>query len=383
MIIALAVSSCSQTPSVCGPSNCDGCCTSTGACAPPTLNAADSTCGTNGSACVNCTLTGGTCSTSFTCVVPDAGTSACNPSTCPNGCCSSDGQCHPAASTAQSEAVCGNLGASCLACTPGFTCKGGVCTAPPDAGPPAAIGDPCTMDSQCASLGAHSRCFKTTALGATYPGGFCSIDCISGAALCGATAICANIGVLLGDDGAPRCMPKCSVAAQDCRAGYECLAASATIGVCYIANPVWVPDAGRAADKIGNDCTAHSQCRAPPDAPYDVLGSCILAVGANGAATPFTGGYCTADCTVYADVCGPNGICQDISGGAGTRKTCFQRCVGPGTGRGTCKPNYVCGDALDVDAGIAVDGFCRPDCHQPSSCTGGKSCGTGDAGYCQ
>jgi hypothetical protein len=79
---------CTATPP-CGPGTCSGCCDFQGICEPGTFN---TECGFGGQACEICTTVGETCQ-GQTCV-PGQG---CNPSNCP-GCCDSTGVCNPGVS---------------------------------------------------------------------------------------------------------------------------------------------------------------------------------------------------------------------------------------------------------------------------------------------
>jgi len=56
----------------------------------------------------------------------EGGSVSCNPSTCPQGCCSADGTCASAAALSDVDA-CGYGGGACEACLPGDTCLGGSC----------------------------------------------------------------------------------------------------------------------------------------------------------------------------------------------------------------------------------------------------------------
>jgi hypothetical protein len=102
--------------SSCSPSNCFGCCSSTGTCQPGT---SAGTCGRNGQVCSNCSVLGRTCDApSGTCVTGatggGGGTSACT------GCTDVNGNCFTFAQ--QNLAFCGTNGARCAACLSGQSC---------------------------------------------------------------------------------------------------------------------------------------------------------------------------------------------------------------------------------------------------------------------
>ena len=113
-----------------------------------------------------------------------------------------------------------------------------------------------------------------------------------------------------------------------------------------------IPLGGNADGKIGNACTAASQCQLPPSSQ---LGFCQPAVGTDGGSTGFTGGYCMANCTydLRGDFCGPSAACLDVSGGAGTFLACLKPCPAVGS-QSTCRSGYSCQDVGLGDGGVCI-----------------------------
>lgn len=120
----------------CGPSNCAGCCDTSGACVPVSASGNDTTCGSLGNACADCTATGGTCNRNlFTCEGSTGGGggstgggsgggggTSCNQSNCA-GCCTTAGVCM----SGTASSACGMGGATCAACSTSQTCNGVTC----------------------------------------------------------------------------------------------------------------------------------------------------------------------------------------------------------------------------------------------------------------
>src|SRR6516164_1959880 len=110
--VAALVPSCQKT--ACGPSNCAGCCDSTGACVKTPNNGNNTTCGASGNACIDCTKTTMTCNSQCKCASGGTGGGAgggggsgsCSPSNC-TGCCAGN-TCIPL--TAETATNCGKSG---------------------------------------------------------------------------------------------------------------------------------------------------------------------------------------------------------------------------------------------------------------------------------
>lgn len=67
--LVAVVPSCGTTNNAaCGPTTCSGCCDATNTCVPATASNSNTACGTGGATCTNCTASGKTCSSNFTCV---------------------------------------------------------------------------------------------------------------------------------------------------------------------------------------------------------------------------------------------------------------------------------------------------------------------------
>jgi len=96
---------CAGPPPICGAMSCGGCCDATGACR---AGASDVACGAQGASCQSCAAK------SERCMEPGNYCAAPLPcsTVCPAGCCDAGGVCHAPADT-----TCGTLGQSCSDCT--------------------------------------------------------------------------------------------------------------------------------------------------------------------------------------------------------------------------------------------------------------------------
>lgn len=386
------------SPPKCGPSNCDGCCDSSGSCVKKPDNGLNTTCGSAGNACVDCVPSGATCNPATnTCgtsgVGGGSGTGGGTGTACA-GCRLSTGTCVPPSSLTPNN--CGSNGDRCVACAAGQTCNNGTCETPP---PVVGIGSACTDDGVCqTTLGASAKCRKTTPRGdGTYRDGYCTIECATNATCTPHGAAC--LGGVEEYGEVNFCVKLCS--AQNCRTGYQCY--GAPDGFCWIAPPP-ARDAGTPADKVGNPCTDDTQCQNPPANG----GVCLQReFNYNWQAL---GGYCSRE------NCGANSDCSSDGGAmclgfTEDTRTCVQRCPDARDGgQSTCRTGYVCeGYVITVDGGqtLSNDGYCAPppapeatsiggpctndaecsvptgaiaDCFPPTLPDGGASAYTG--GYC-
>jgi hypothetical protein len=100
----------------CGPSSCPGCCTSKGNCEG---GEGEGYCGKGGKACVSCaekqTCVSGSCLQAI---------KECNATTCPDGCCNSQGNCIEQST----KSTCGIHGEACTPCGSNEECVAGKCT---------------------------------------------------------------------------------------------------------------------------------------------------------------------------------------------------------------------------------------------------------------
>ncbi|MDP9034929.1 MAG: hypothetical protein M3O50_08980 [Myxococcota bacterium] len=188
---------------VCDARTCpSGCCTASGFCL---TGNSDSECGTGGRLCADCTTVGDQCTNKRCLFVPRA----CNPQTCPLGCCDALDHCQPGASSAQ----CGTSGNSCQRCVDfGAVCSGQQCGGP-DAGTCNAESCPtgcCDAAGQCQQ--------GLTALECGTFGTNCQ-SCIQNGEQCSVSQQC----VLPADGGracnAQTCPNGCCDAAGNCQAG--------------------------------------------------------------------------------------------------------------------------------------------------------------------
>lgn len=176
--------SCGPSKKACDPSNCVGCCDTSGNCQ---IGVALSACGTNGAACAACT--GGMTCTLGTCRFQNnagggsgggsagggsagggagGGSAGCS-QTC-SGCCQGN-TCMGGSSTT----ACGTLGLTCSACTGAQTCSGGICIDSTCSG--CVNGSNCVLpanetNTQCGSFGVS--CNDCTATGGTCSNGSCT-----------------------------------------------------------------------------------------------------------------------------------------------------------------------------------------------------------------
>jgi hypothetical protein len=89
-----------------------------------------------------------------------------------------------------------------------------------------AIGQPCTMHSQCFANVNNPLCMDQAHIG--YTGGYCTHYCNPASPDCGANAIC----VANGPNGENVCMQTCTTTAQ-CRTGYSCQNLGFPKNICF------------------------------------------------------------------------------------------------------------------------------------------------------
>jgi serine protease len=116
---------------------------------------------------------------------------------------------------------------------------------------------------------------------------------------------------------------------------------------------------------IGGACGTPGATCTPP-------GFCLPETG-----TGYTGGYCSATCTMGA--CPTGAVCIAISQFGATTNACMSSCATPGS-QSTCRTGYVCAPS----ASSVVQGYCRPLCTNGglASCAAGQMCNT-QTGLCQ
>jgi hypothetical protein len=343
--VALAtVPSCGA--SRCGPLTCaTGCCDAQGQCVKGAAAAVDSSCGTAGGVCADCTSGRLVCGAAGACVAPtDAGLDA--GVTCDGCFLPGKSTCVPAQTSANSVGNCGLGGGSCATCAAGQLCSEGLCLTP---GPSGHIGDACAHDWQCPS---GTSCRSVTASGnATYTGGYCTHPCGVGGRDCATGSSCVTGLSGFGEtDGL--CLADCS---SSCRtsAGYACYLTGAG-DVCWVAPlPVLSPNA-----HVGDACTQPGDCGAWPQ----FGDTCLTETDRT-----FPGGYCTRlGCTSSND-------CQAGDAGAlclerGLFTECVARCPeggrGADAGQSSCRDGYRCvaylKPTLDGGTEPSADGYCYP-----------------------
>ena len=355
-------SSSSGGPTSCGPSNCStGCCDASGKC----QTGHDATaCGALGGTCSNCTANGFTaCNTARACVKAVA---TCNASTCPTGCCQSDGAGGVQCAQGTSSAACGTSGQSCLDCENSGSacdivqqhCSASKCDASNCTG--CCVGDQCLPGNssfacganggQCGSCDPGQVCQLTSAGGGVCIGAFtcgpdncdgcCNPDgqCVGGIvdAACGfggqrCTACpfeeaCSQFGDPSGPGTCQPLIPSCDIdsCSNGCCAGNTCVPFAAGTNLC--GQPGTQCTACAANEKC--DTTSFT-CEATCN-PTTCKGGCcvndICAVGSQNTACGSGGAQCQ-NCTNLGDVCTanacvpaspkctaancPNGCCQN------------------------------------------------------------------------
>ncbi|MBX7099206.1 MAG: hypothetical protein K1X89_15955, partial [Myxococcaceae bacterium] len=302
--------------------------------------------------------------------------------TCTSGCCNGS-TCTAFAN--QSATSCGSSGAACTACGSGQSCLSGTCTAPAGS-----IGGTCSTSASCTNVPGGNITVGATTYpstvycktsqdigGAPYPGGFCSRKCLSSTD-CGANAVCI-LGFGFTGEADNFCSPRCGAGQPPCRTGYNCVI-SGTTSFCLLAGKDGglfdEYDAGpKGIAAAGGPCTLDGTCR-PPD-----TGACIKATLSDGGPSGYTGGSCTADCTMAVDdaFCGPNGRCDlylDVDStidphGVFVFGLCSAACNADGGSPG-CRTGYTCDT-----------GQCVPKCtNAGAACGAGRTCNT-STGRCQ
>jgi hypothetical protein len=374
--------------SKCGPNNCNGCCdTATGKCVAKPDNALNTTCGSAGNSCANCSTTNQVCNAATnTCGNVGGGGGAgggagggtgggsggggggggssctgcllpgCTP-TATNNCCA------PGTTTNN----CGSGGTACMTCPTGQLCTNQMCQTPQIM---KKIGDACGSNADCASLGTGAICKTMTSTGnATYTGGYCTFPCTStNDPICGTAAFCIGLNPRYGEEDT-FCWDKCA-SGDPCRQpGYACYTVGSAGSGCWL-NPLPQQDAGPPADKIGNTCTADGQCQNPPDNG----GYCTIRDESLGLVFP--GGYCSTSFCGSNEECSVDGGAMCIGFGTGDSR-CMKHCLQGGSstdaGQSDCRTGYLCLSLTEEDGGRTTDGICLPP-PAPAPTTVGQAC---------
>ncbi len=282
-------------------------------------------------------------------VVPSCGTPAatCGPANCATGCCDSSNKCvNPT-----TNAACGAVGQTCVACGNNESCVDGKCkvgTTGNDGGGTTTDGGGCLPDD--------CRC-----------NGLCTTGC------CDMT----NGNCLLG-----RAQAACGINGAACKSctPNACLAVGSTGGQCAVPDagttdsgiPPGPNDAGRFV--TGNACTGPADC--------SINGSdttCrTMTAQLNGT---YPGGYCTKSCSQQS-LCADDAVCVTFGGAtsAEPNSLCAATCPTPGMVPGGCRTGYACYPLRIEDGGFAPRGVCwlypppSPDAGPYIPGTVGKAC---------
>lgn len=388
-LVAIAPS-CGQP--MCSAANCDGCCKGTTCVAKPN-NSNNTTCGTSGNMCTDCSASGTACdSTTFTCGTGGtgggagggtAGGTAGGGVTC-DGCRLANGTCQPRGTTRQNNNICGANGETCKACAaPTPACDNGSCIAPPKK-----VGDSCAADADCqATLGPTAICKQQNLKGSiTYAGGMCTVPgCgASGTDDCPMGSLCLNLPRIYGEEVSACFVSGCGAMAP-CRSGYGCFNLGSTTG-CLPTDINNMDLELDTAASIGNPCTFNSDCRAPAPGAPAAGGACQpevirrsdggITLGRDGGPqyTGNPGGQCTRICRIDEDCSADgtenfnDGICLGVSQ---TQAICFKGCAAPNAGQSNCRAGYICEQLRQNDGGLLPTGYCDARCDAL-----GSTCGT-------
>jgi len=236
---------------------------------------------------------------------------------------------------------------------------------------PAAPGDTCQLDAQCAPAG-ECVCGEGEGCAAPLAAGLCARVCDGAAGACAADHVCADLS--LGGFDAPwrraLCLLPCSDAGE-CLAGRTCRTlpgeAGGWVRGCFVAGLV---------EDVGGSC---EDATGAPDASRCASGRCA----------PFGArGLCTATCTTTAD-CPAGSACADFEGTIG--RLCLRRCdtfacdQDPWLACTAPDPEGRLG--FEVDEPASAAGYCGPRrCTTDAECGPSGACkqvGTSPARFCQ
>ncbi len=335
----------------CGAQSCLGCCFN-GSC----LGGLDEfACGVGGDACTVCPPTS-------TCL--DGFCAGCGAVTC-TGCCQ-NGFCQ----SGNDNTACGMQGNVCEVCPVTESCEmqrcGGVMKQ-------AFVGDPCSADSDCATIAPGAICKHFTSTGSgVYQNGYCTLLC-TGANTCPGGSECETIPSHGETDSL--CLKTCDATAAGCRnPGYACYMFGTTVDACWIFpepplsdGGIVTVDAGSFGEAVGHPCTQTSQCEPETNLCIpELLGMFD---------TGYVGGYCSEMCT--NSPCPVGSVCvADSLGGMASTNTCKSLCSNPGMGQGSCRTGYICQTSA---SGLS---WCGPRCNnQTLPCLGNGTCNA-MTGYC-
>ncbi len=322
--------------------------------------------------------------------------SACGPSTPPkcqpancSGCCSASGEC--LGFDKQALTSCGNSGDVCKACLPGQLCSTkGTCVSNPDAGSTGIGGGAGTGGS--AGTGGGSAGTGGGSGGGAGACGFSTLPCCASGNPCNVGLAC-NRGVCGAVVQPDAGNTTCGNTDEACCTGNFCRqltdACDLSSNLCRTRADAGTGTGGGtgggtgATKLVGEACTLSTQC---------MDGTCYTV-------TPFTGGYCSKQCTSQGD-CPSGSLCGRNPSGSGS--ICLATCASAGSATG-CRTGYVC----DKNPTLSGGGACTPSCAGATTtcgtaptcdargfccgkvgyaCCAGTTCGSGEtcvSGYCQ
>ncbi|MGC4113524.1 MAG: hypothetical protein QM765_02425 [Myxococcales bacterium] len=368
----------------------EGCCDAELGCVDASAMSAKA-CGAKNGACLNCTLGSGdacdadgacTCGAGPGCAAGThcvSGACVCDPTTCKDGCCSSDNKCH----SPPTLAACGTAGESCTAC--GFGA------------------DACSSEGAC-RCGSGPECGP----GLHCVSGACQCDATSCSGCCGPTGCVEVPSALACGKAGGECKgcdstvaDRCLDGACSCNGGPACADGQRCTGAGCVCDPTSCPD-GCCSGNVCQGGDALSMCGtggapcAVCDSSSDgcVAGACVCGSGpACKTGTVCSAGACACDqasCTGCCEASGCATSTFDHCGAAGAPcVTCDLRsnqCQLP-TGECGCNGGPPCETGLHCTAtGCVCDpASCPSGCCSASGCESGTTalaCGK-SGGACQ
>lgn len=306
----------------------------------------------------------------------------CNITTCPEGCCTAEGECRPG----NDKAACGTGALFCRACDESDTCAEKRCDlVRPDAGAcPAGFHkclDTCAADDDVATCGSRCRPCAASNGVATCTAGVCGVTCRTGFHVCGTTCVedtavnscgarcspcsfpmnsrpaCTNLECDFEcNNGYHRCGSECLADVEPASCGSRCTAcpapanATATCTAALACDFVCTPGFHR----CGNACVSDA-------APESCGSSCVPCPGTANGAAACVAGQCDLTCDATFNRC--DGACAPAASTTACGAACA-RCGAPDGGAPVCTNgacaytcaagfnpcNGACASATDVTA---------------------------------
>lgn len=275
----------------------------------------------------------------------DAGPKVCSPTTCPSGCCGTDGLCH----TDESKTTCGTGGISCVICGTADTCTAGECV--PKCNSANCASGCCDAIGTCITATSDTACGTNGAACGPCMG---SNHCVSGACGCTSTTDCpafqaCNSGHCTGAcSGAVPCNGGCcNPSNNQCtpgNTGPSCGTGGAMCSVCTGATT------GTACISSTSACGCNSYADCPSEYACNASHVCTknCSNGVNG--VPCNGGCCDGTTCQAGNT---NSLC---GGSTSACQTCpeYETCQNQACVVTACADGGAC-----TNGGCCVDGKCQ------------------------